>query len=69
MSKVLVNFGLLFGGIGFLYFLFIIISGFFGCCVGLTTPLYLKIVMGMMAVSVLIFIGCMINNCCGKQEK
>ncbi len=68
---VLANFALLFGFIGFIGYLFMIISGLFGCCAGLTTPLFHKIIIFTLVFAVVLFGVCMYNNCCtaAKREK
>lgn len=68
---VLVNFAILFGFIGFIGYLFMIVSGFFGCCAGLTTPIFHKIVIFVLVSAVVLFGICMYNNCCtaSKREK
>lgn len=63
MNKVVANVCLLVGGIGFLYFLFIIVAGFFGCCAGLTTPIFYKIILIVLGISVAGIIFCVYNNC------
>jgi len=69
MKNVLANFGLLFGTIGFISVLFIIIAGFFSCCSGITTLVFHRIVLVILAVAVLAFILCMYNNCCKSQRE
>lgn len=69
MTKVLVNFAIFLGGIGFLFFLFTIIAGFLGCCAGITTSSYLQILNVTLIISVAIFIGCMLNNCMRSKKE
>ncbi len=69
MRTVLANMALLFGAIGFAGYLFLIISSFFGCCAGLTTMTYQKIILLILVVSVVIFGVCMFNNCCHITRK
>lgn len=69
MNKAVANLALLVGGIGFLYFLFLIIAGFLGCCAGLTTPLYYKIVLVTLGISVVFIAICMYNNCYRRRSK
>lgn len=68
MRNVFANFALLFGAIGFISFLFLIIAGFFSCCSGVTTLIYHRIVLLILAVAVLSFALCMYNNCCKPQK-
>lgn len=63
MKKVLVNFAMLFGLIGFVGFLFLIIAGYFGCCAEITTVIYHRIVTVFLSLAFVIFAICMINNC------
>ncbi len=69
MNKVVANFAFLIGGVGFLYFLFLIVAGFFGCCAGLTTPIYYKIVLVVLGVSIAVIAFCMYNNCYRSGKK
>lgn len=66
MKRVLANAALLSGGIGFAGFILIIIASKFGCCAGLTTRSFNLTVLAILAVSVLLFILCMVNNCCRR---
>lgn len=68
MNKILANFAIFLGGIGFLFFLFIIIAGFLGCCAGITTAKYLQILNISLIISAGIFIACMINNCRKRKD-
>lgn len=69
MKTVLANLALLFGIIGFIGYIFLIIASVFGCCAGLTTLVYHKLVLGVLALAVVIFILCMYNNCCKTRDK
>jgi len=69
MKTVLANFALLFGIIGFGGYLFLIIASALGCCAGFTSFAYHKIVMGVLALAVVIFLICMYNNCCRSRNK
>jgi hypothetical protein len=69
MRTVWANLGLLFGFIGFIGYIFIIVASALGCCAGLTTLGYHKIVMGILAMAVVIFGICMVNNCCKSRNK
>ena len=64
MRTVLANFALLFGFFGFTGYIFIVIAGFFGCCGGITTLFYHKLVMFILIAAVVAFGVCMFNNCC-----
>jgi len=66
--KIFVNSALMFGLIGFVSYLFIIIAGFFGCCAGLSTFLYHKIVMIILVGGALTFGVCLYNNCYKKSQ-
>lgn len=69
MRHTLANFAILFGFIGFLGYLFLIVAGFLGCCAGITTLFYHKIVMFILIAAVVIFGICMYNNCCSVIRK
>lgn len=69
MKLVSANLALLFGIIGFIGYLFLIIASFFGCCAGLTTLVYHKLVLGILTLAVVVFIICMYNNCCRTKGK
>ncbi|MCF8367558.1 MAG: hypothetical protein K9G76_00855 [Bacteroidales bacterium] len=69
MRIVLANLALLFGIIGFAGYLFLIIAGAFGCCAGVTTVGYHKIVLFILSAAVVIFAICMFNNCCRIKKK
>ena len=63
MRIVLANLALLFGGLGFVYYIFFIIAGFLGCCSGMEGLLFHKII-AMGAIVLVIVLGlCMYNNC------
>jgi hypothetical protein len=69
MKMVLANTALLFGIIGFTGYIFLILASALGCCAGLTTIVYHKIVLGILALAVIIFTICMYNNCCSIKNK
>jgi len=71
MRLVLANLALLFGIIGFVGYLFIILASAFHCCVGLTTATFYKVVLFILSAAVVTFAVCMFNNCCkvNKQQK
>jgi hypothetical protein len=69
MRHVFANFAILFGSLGFAAYLFIIIAGFFGCCAGLTSLFYHKLVLFILALAVVAFLLCMVNNCCIVRQR
>ena len=69
MKVVLANFAFLFGIIGFLLYLFLILASFFGCCTAITTVAFQKIVMLVLGIAVVAFLVCMYNNCCKARKK
>lgn len=69
MRIVLANLALLFGIIGFTGYLFLIIASALGCCVGVTTIAYHKIVLFILSAAVVVFGICMFNNCCRITKK
>ncbi len=69
MRNVLANLALLSGGIGFIAFLALILSGFLSCCSGLDSIFYERLVIIILLVSVIFFGLCMYNNCCIKNSK
>lgn len=68
MKMVLANVALLFGIIGFTGYLFLIIASALGCCAGLTSIAFHKIVLGVLVLAVVIFSICMFNNCCRVKK-
>lgn len=68
MKLVLANVALLFGIIGFTGYLFLIIASALGCCAGLTSIAFHKIVLGVLALAVVVFAICMFNNCCKVKK-
>ncbi len=68
MRTFFVNLALLSGIIGFAGYLFLILAGYIGCCRGFTTLFYHKVVLLILSLSVVIFVVCMLNNCCKKRE-
>jgi len=68
MKMVLANVALLFGIIGFTGYLFLIIASALGCCAGLTSIAFHKIILGVLALAVVIFAICMFNNCCRVKK-
>ena len=69
MKVVLANFAFLFGIIGFVLYLFLILSNFLGCCTAITTDTFEKIVMLILGIAVITFLICMYNNCCKIRKK
>jgi len=63
MKKILVSLTLLTGVIGFVTYLSIIIISFLGCCIGIDTLVYHKIIIGLVSLSVIVLGVCMYNNC------
>lgn len=68
-DRIIVNFALIFGALGFLGFLLMIFAGFFGCCAGLTAGTFNNIILGTFIVSFLGFAWCMYNNCCRATRR
>lgn len=68
MKMVLANVALLFGIIGFTGYLFLIIASALGCCAGLTSIAFHKIILGVLVLAVIIFSICMFNNCCKVKK-
>ncbi|OQX79369.1 MAG: hypothetical protein B6D61_03675 [Bacteroidetes bacterium 4484_249] len=69
MKAILGNFAFLFGIIGFVLYLFLILTSFFGCCTAITTETFQKIVMLILGIAVVAFLFCMYNNCCKIWKK
>lgn len=61
--KIFINSALAFAAIGFVTYLFIIIAGFFGCCAGLSTFAYHKIVLVLVSLGAIAFGVCLYRNC------
>ena len=61
--KLFVNSALSFAAIGFITYLFVIIAGFFGCCAGISSFLYHKIVLVLVAAGAITFGICLYRNC------
>lgn len=69
MRVVLSNLALLFGIIGFTAYLFLIIASALGCCAGITTIGFYKMLLFILSAAVVIFGVCMYNNCYRKGKK
>lgn len=69
MKSVLGNFAFLFGIIGFVMYVLLILASFFGCCSAITTDTFQKIVMFILGIAVITFLICMYNNCCNIRKK
>jgi hypothetical protein len=67
--KLFVNAALSFAIIGFVTYLFILIAGFFGCCVGISNSLYDQIIIAIIAAAAISFGVCMYNNCYLSSKK
>jgi uncharacterized membrane protein len=67
--KILVNAVFYFGAITFLTYLFLIISGYFGCCLGLSEMLYDKIVLIVVVCAAITLGFCILNNCIKISKK
>ncbi len=61
--RLFINSALTFAAIGFVTYLIIIIAGFFGCCAGISTFVYHKIVLAIVAAGAIIFGICLYKNC------
>jgi hypothetical protein len=61
--KIFVNAMLLFAIVGFVSYLFIIITSFFGCCAGITKFFYQEVTLVILLVGLIVFAFCMYNNC------
>ena len=59
----LANFAILFGAIGFAGYLFILMASFLGCCAGLTSLFYHKVVIFVLLAAVVAFGVCLYHNC------
>jgi len=69
MRQVFANFAILFGALGFAAYVFVVAAGFLGCCAGVTTLFYHKLVLTVLALAVVAFLICMVNNCCTIRRK
>ena len=69
MRVVLSNLALLFGIIGFTGYLLLIIASALGCCAGIATIGFSKILLFILSVAVVILGVCMYNNCCRRSKK
>lgn len=61
--KIFVNSALSFAAIGFVTYLFVIISGYFACCAGMSSFIYSKIVLALVAAGAVTFGVCLYKNC------
>ncbi len=61
--RLFINSALTFAAIGFVTYLFIIIAGFFGCCAGISTFIYHKIVLAIVVAGAITFGICLYKNC------
>jgi len=61
--KILINSAFFFAFIGFVAYLFIIILSFFGCCAGLTSIAFSKLIVGVLIIAASLFIFCVYNKC------
>jgi len=66
--KLFLNATLTFAIIFFIVYLLIAIASFFGCCTGVTTFFYNRIVWVLLALGVLVFAFCFYNNCYKKKD-
>lgn len=65
--KIFVNVSLLFSFIGFVTYLFLIISSFLGCCFEISTSLFEKIALVLIVAATTVFAFCIYN--CIRQKK
>ncbi len=65
--KLFLKAALMFALIFFVVYLLIAIAAYFGCCVGLTTLFYTKIIWVIVGLGVLVFAFCVYNNCYKKK--
>ncbi len=61
--KLFINSTLLFAFIGFVTYGFIVFVSFLGCCAGLTSLIFSKLISGIIIIAVSLFIFCVYNNC------
>jgi hypothetical protein len=65
--KLLLNTLVTFAIIFFIVYLLMLIAAFFGCCTGITSFFYDKIVWVLLAIGILVFAFCFYNNCYKKR--
>jgi len=63
MLKLFVNSSLIFSGLGFLFYLFLIVSSFFSCCIGLDNLIFHKFITVGATLVTCFFGWCMYRNC------
>jgi len=66
--KLILKATLLFAVVFFVVYLLIAIAAYFGCCIGLTTLFYNRIVWVILGLGVLVFTFCVYNNCYKKKD-
>jgi len=64
MLKLFVNFSILFSGLGFLFYLFLIITSFFGCCIGMDNLVFHKLIVVGSTLTTCFLGWCLYRNCC-----
>jgi O-antigen ligase len=68
MTRIWVNLALIFGTLGFVGVLLVILAGFLGCCAGITTLAFQKILLVILGAAVVAFAWCMYHNCRKSPE-
>lgn len=63
MKYTLANIAFFLGAIGFLSILFLIIAGALGCCANISGDIFQKITIGIISLSTVAIIGCVVRNC------
>ncbi len=63
MTRLLTNLALISGSLGFLGILLVLLSGFLGCCAGITTLSFHRILLILLGAAVVLFAWCIYNNC------
>lgn len=66
MKKNIFKFAAIFGLVGFIAYILIIVSSFFSCCFGLESILYNKIILSIFALEATILLIFVIKNCFKK---
>jgi len=69
MKRTLVNLALVFGSIGFIGYILMIIASFLGCCAGINTVLFHRILLFILAAAFLVFFWCAWRNYCQVRDE
>lgn len=67
--KIFANITVAFAAVGFITYVLIIITSFFGCCTHISNLLFYQIILALIISATVLFSYCLYNNCYRKVNR